>query len=202
MTKKIIVLLSVLILSIGLSACSKPEKVVLNAEPRVSQMVAISELAAMECYYHNVAKYYEKDASGMLLWKKDKEFWIEYSGIVKIGIDTSLLSLEVNEDQVIITIPEAEVLDNRIDSSTLTKDAFIVDENSAKITADDETKAFAEAQEKMVEAAKNDTALLNSAQQRAKKLLEEYVNNIGEAIGKNYRIEWVYISKNEPEVEE
>ena len=46
----------------------------------------------------------------------------------------------------------------------------------------------------MREAAEKDTALLASAQQRAQKLLEDYVTNIGNSIGKTYTIKWVYIS--------
>jgi hypothetical protein len=48
----------------------------------------------------------------------------------------------------------------------------------------------------MVNAAANDSVLLASAQQRVQKLLEEYVNNIGKAIGKNYSIEWKYIESD------
>ncbi len=44
----------------------------------------------------------------------------------------------------------------------------------------------------MEKAASEDTALLASARQRAQKLLVDYVNNIGEAVGKQYQIEWIY----------
>ena len=54
-------------------------------QPELSQMKAISELATMECYYHNVAEYYKEDATGYLLWKK------EGSGSVM----TELLRLEL-----------------------------------------------------------------------------------------------------------
>ena len=38
------------------TACGKPQKPV-DMEPKVSQMRSICELAVMECYYHNVAKF-------------------------------------------------------------------------------------------------------------------------------------------------
>ena len=57
----------------------------------------------------------------------------------------------------------------------------------------DQTKAFAVAQENMVKAASEDSALLASAQQRAQKLLEGYVTNIGNVVGKEYSIKWKYI---------
>ena len=189
--KKPIVIILTLILASIVSSCS-----ILNTDqttmmPQMSQMKSICQLATMECYYHNVAKFKLKDASGILLWKKDKHFWIEYSGTVKIGIDTSLVSIEVNENSVTITIPKAKVLSHDVDD--LTKESFIVAKDSAKITAEDETLAFTEAQEHMIVTASGDTALLASAQQRAQTLLEEYIDNIGKAVGKEYLIEWIYL---------
>ena len=75
----------------------------------------------------------------------------------------------------------------------MTKDSFIVANNSAKVEAEHQTEAFKEAQAKMQEEASKDTVLLANAQQRAQKLLEDYVNNIGDCVGKNYSIKWVYL---------
>jgi hypothetical protein len=160
-------------------------------------MRTISELAVMDCYYHNVAKFKEEDAEGFWLWKKDKHFWIEYSGVVEIGIDASLLDIVVNDDAVTITIPEARVLRTKVDEVALNEANLIKDKDSADITGVDESQAFAEAEERMVQSAQEDSALLANAQQRAQKLLEEYVMNIGEATGKEYSIEWEFVSANQ-----
>ena len=81
--KRAIALLLAAMILLPFSACGKTEKEErINMEPQVSQMKAICELAVMDCYYHNVAKFTEKDAEGALFWKKDKHFWVEYSGIV------------------------------------------------------------------------------------------------------------------------
>ena len=177
------------------SACGKDEKDVQTIEPQTSQMKSICELATMDCYYHNVAKFKEEDAQGILWWKKDKEFWIEYSGVVTIGIDVSLVNIEVDGDEVAITLPPAKVLECRVDESTLTEDAFIVADDSADIDAEDQTEAFKEAQDNMKKTASEDTALLSNAQQRAQKLLEDYVNNIGNSVGKQYKIKWIYVDE-------
>ena len=192
-TKKASILLLISILLSTSVSCRTIQKV--NMKPQVSQMKAIAELATMECYFHNVAKSYEKDAQGILLWKKDKHFWVEYSGIVKIGIDSSLVLINVKGNRVTIQIPEAKVLYSKVDEATLTKDSFIVENNSAKITADDEKIVFKQAQDNMVNAASEDRELLASAQQRAQILLEEYVTNIGDMVGEKYSIEWVYLDK-------
>ncbi len=196
--KRMTALLLAFSMMILCAACGKTEKEgpELSIEPQEAQMKAICELAVMDCYYHNVAKYKEEDAAGFLLWKKDKHFWIEYSGIVRFGIDMSALKIETNGDEITITLPEAKVLSCKVDSSSLTEDSYIVDKNSADITAEDEKAAFAEAQKKLEETAAGDKALLSKAQQRARTLLEDYVNNIGNLVGKEYRINWVYIDED------
>lgn len=186
--KKIVSIILVMgMCCLGIS-CSKKEVV-----PQVSQMKSICELATIDCYYHNVAKYSEDDATRVLWWTKDRKFWIQYSGIVRMGIDTSLVNVEVQNDDVTITIPPAKVLECRIDDKTLTKDSFIVAKGSAKIGAEHQTEAFKAAQEEMQKEAEQDTVLLASAQRRAQKLLEDYVTNIGDCVGKTYKIKWVYL---------
>ena len=189
-----IILLAAMCLSLAACSDSKSNDNVKPLEPQVTQMKYICELATMQCYYHNVAKYFEKDASGALWWKKDRKFWVEYSGIVTIGIDASLVTMTIDGDAVTITIPPAKVFKCKVDEKTLSKDSFIVARDSAAVEAEHQSEAFKSAQAKMREAAEKDTALLASAQQRAQKLLEDYVSNIGNSIGKTYTIKWVYIS--------
>ena len=50
------------------------------------------------------------------------------------------------------------------------------------------------AQSKLEETASNDKTLLANAQQRAQTLLEDYITNIGNAVGKTYTIRWEYLS--------
>lgn len=191
--KKIISVILIAVMSLSLTACSNDKETNREIEPQASQMKSICELATMKCYYHNVAKYMDDDATGILWWKKDRKFWVEYSGIVTIGIDTSLVKIEVDGENVTITIPPAKVLGCKVDEETLTEDSFIVANDSAKVEAEHQTEAFKEAQAKMQEEASSDTVLLANAQQRAQKLLEDYVNNIGDCVGKKYSIKWVYL---------
>ena len=194
--KKLMCILISAVLTLSLAACSDTEPAPVDMEPKTSQMKAICELAVMDCYYHNVAKYELKDAEGFLWWTKDKNFWIEYSGVVTIGIDVSRVAVEVDGTKVTVSIPAAEVLSCTVDSSSLTKDSFIVAQDSAAIEAEDEVYAFSDAQAKLEETASQDTALLASAQQQAQQLLEDYITNIGKATGKSYTIEWIYLDEN------
>ena len=49
----------------------------------------------------------------------------------------------------------------------------------------------------MKEKASSDTTLLASAQQSAQSLIEDYVNNVGKAIGRKYQIDWKLIENEE-----
>lgn len=194
--KKLMCILISAVLSLSLAACSNTEPAPVDMEPKTSQMKAICELAVMDCYYHNVAKYELKDAEGFLWWTKDKNFWIEYSGVVTIGIDVSRVTVEIDGTKVTVSIPAAEVLSCTVDSSSLTEDSYIVAKDSAAIEAEDEIAAFSVAQADLEATASQDTALLASAQQQAQQLLEDYVTNIGKATGKSYSIEWIYLDEN------
>lgn len=194
--KKLTCILISAVLTLSLAACSDTEPAPVDMEPKTSQMKAICELAVMDCYYHNVAKYELKDAEGFLWWTKDKNFWIEYSGVVTLGVDVSRVTVEVDGTKVTISIPAAEVLSCTVDSSSLTEDSYIVAKDSAAIEAEDEIEAFSVAQADLEATASQDTALLASAQQQAQQLLEDYITNIGKATGKSYSIEWIYLDEN------
>lgn len=189
--KQLRCLILALLMVIAPSACQRNTP----AEPQVSQMRAICELATMDCYYHNVAKYKAEDVEGILWFKKDEHFWIEYAGQVTLGIDATLVTMEVRGDRVTVTIPPAEVLGCKVDETSLTKDSFIVARGSADITAEDEIAAFREAQEHMRSAAASDTVLLANAQRRAQTLLEDYIRNISKSTGIQYQIAWVYVDE-------
>ena len=188
--KKYLSVILIIMMCFSSVSCAKEIK---NIAPETSQMKSICELAVMECYYHNVAKYKEENATGMLLWKKDRHFWMEYAGVVTIGIDATQLSIEVEDENVTITIPPAKVLGCKVDETTLTEDSFIVAQNSAKVEAEHQTEAFKSAKDKLESEAKSNFTLLAAAQQRVQKLLEDYVTNIGNSVGKTYKIKWIYL---------
>lgn len=185
--KKIFVFLLILSSLFLLTSCQGKTPPV---KPQVEQMRSICELATLDCYYHNVAKYKEEDAERFLAFTKDKHFWIEYSGQVKIGIDASQITLQVSDDVVTVGIPPAKVLSCKVDETTLNEDSFIIAKNSADITAEDQTTAFRESQAHMLASVSRDTVLLANGRQQAKNLIEDYINNISQYTGKKYRIEW------------
>lgn len=194
--KKTILFFLAGVLMLCTASCGNSSTASVHLEPKTSQMKAICELAVMDCYYHNVAKFEEENAEGILWWQKDKHFWIEYSGVVTLGIDVSQVEVEVTETQVTITMPPAEVQRCRVDSSSLTEESFIVADGSASIDAEDEVAAFDAAQTALEDTASQDSVLLANAQQRAQSLLEDYIKNVGNMVGKEYSIQWIYLDES------
>ncbi len=197
--KRITCISLVLMLCFFCVSCMKSDTQYSNVDLEVSQMKSICELATMDCYYHNVAKYTKDDASGMWWWKKDRHFWVEYAGIISMGIDVSRVEIKVSDSHVTITIPPAEVFDCTVDMKTLNKDSFIVAKDSAKVEAEHQTEALKHAQANMKKSANNDKNLLATAQLHAQNLLSDYVTNIGKLTGKTYKIEWVYLDEAQQE---
>ena len=192
--KKIVCLLVISMLCIGGCGDKNQKK---EEEADFSAISSVCELATLKCYYHNVAKS-ETEASGLFKWlgKGYKKIWTEYSGIVELGIDVSKVSVEkpTADGVVKVTIPDAEILSVDLDEDSmgepLTDTGFMT-----KITKEEETEALAEAQNHMEETAKENGNLLNQAKERAKSLIEGYVKNVGEQIGKEYTVEWVEFSE-------
>lgn len=186
--KKILCLLVISMLCLTGCADKKEEK-----EADFSAIQSVCELATLKCYYHNVAKS-ETEASGLFKWLGTgyKKIWTEYSGIVELGVDVSKVSVsKPSKDGVVkVTIPDAEILSVDLDEDSmgepLTDTGFMT-----KITKEEETEALAEAQNHMEETANENGNLLNQAKERAKSLIEGYVKNVGEQIGKEYTVEWV-----------
>ena len=173
------------------SACGKQEEAP-KEDLSLTQMKSICELATLKCYYHNVAKITkEKD---VLWWDTTAELWIEYSGIVKLGVDITNLDMQVDQNQVTITMPKAKVLSYQVDQTSLDKDSYYTNREglgAEKINADDQTEAIRMAQENMLEEVNADNSLQQQAQNRAQELLEQYVKNIGDAMGKTYEVSFV-----------
>lgn len=172
-----------------------------------SSISDICELATLRSFYHNVAVYEEipggatKIISDILTWPFNqllktgyKQFWLEYSGIVEIGIDLKTDKILINNPEasgvVDIYIPDAKVLNVDADESSFSDP---LDETGlfTTITAKERSVAYAAAQDNMRQEAENDQALLRRAKNNAKILLERYIVNLGKEIGVDYSVNWV-----------
>lgn len=178
------------------TACGKAEEPVLPV-PQEGQVKTICQLAVLECDYHNLAKFEQKDASKFLWMTKDKRFWVEYSATAVLGINADQVSMELQGDVVSITLPRARVLNCKVNGDSLSKDSYIVDKASAPVTAEDEVYAFQEAQDGLQKTVEADGDMLDLAQTRVEDLLRNYVNSLAKATGTEYQVEFHYIEEDE-----
>lgn len=195
------------ILSIGLglllllSACKMKDSE--DIKPDMDQVRNICELATVESYYHNVAKSEKPKGVGLShIGESDRKFWIEYTGLARLGIDVADVVMKVDGDDVEIFLPKAKVLSISIDEDSWGEASFIVSQdglNRNKISADDQTLAIQKAQEEMEKKVMEDDRLLSLAQNRAKKLIENYVVKLGESQGIAYNITWKLEGPKTPE---
>lgn len=166
-------------------------------KPDFSSIKSVCELSTLKCYYHNVATY-EKNAHGLLkvFGSGYKKIWIEYSGIVNLGIDINKVDISEPDTNNVITIkiPDAEVQSTSLDKSTLSEP--LTDKGVfTKITTEEKTEALSSAQQNMKETAQKDTSLLAQAKEHAKLILQGYINNLGEESNEEYTIKWVDVSE-------
>jgi len=190
-------LISYLLVFSILTSCTSCSKNQPAASPDITQIRSICHLATMECYYHNVAKSVKTKGNKFEnIGENDRKFWIEYTGIARVGIDMSQVKITVAENKVTVYLPNAKLLSIDINEKTLTEQSYISSGdswfNKNKITADDQTAAINHAQSVMSKSVQENTALLASAQDRAKKLIENYINQLGTISNTDYIIKWEY----------
>ena len=166
---------------------SKPE-----IEPKLSDIRTICNLATLECHFNNVAKSKKSAGSGIShLGEKDRDFWIEYAGVVKIGVDMSKVKVTTSGETVTIYMPDAEILSYKADPDSMSETIAKPDSiNQNPITSEDKTKSMNTAETQIRENIEQNSTLLVSAKDKAKTLIENYINMIGEETGTNYNIVW------------
>ena len=179
------------------TACGKTEEPALPL-PQEEQVKTICQLAVLECEYHNLAKYQDGQKVERFLWMtKGKRFWVEYSATAVLGIDADQVSMELQGDVVSITLPRARVLNCKVNGDSLSKDSYIVDKDSAPVTAQDEVAAFQDAQDGLQKTVEADNNMMNLAQKRAEELMRNYVNSLAKATGTEYQVKFHYIEEDE-----
>lgn len=168
-------------------ACSSSSEDTLQVE----DIRAVCQLATLKCFYNNVA-ILNKEADN--IFQKDREMWIEYEGEAVIGVDMSKATITITGNTVNITLPKAQILSIAPVVPTLNEDSYIVSSDGwlfkNKITAEDQEAAINLGQEEMKEAILANNTLLTQAEERAKELIENYINQLGNATGKKYTIVW------------
>ena len=132
---------------------------------------------------------FEDNGNTFIVTYGNKKAWIEYTGIIKIGIDAKKLSVDTDNNNVIITMPHAKILSISLDPESINEN-WVENGLFASINAEDRTIAIAEAQANMEESVRQDESLLKQSEDRAKHMIEKYIQSVGKKLGKKYSITW------------
>lgn len=195
--RKIAMALCIMMAVAGMTGCSN--NVTEIETSNFSAISSVCKLATLKCYYHNVARD-ENQSKGRFNFLQTgyKKVWVEYEGIVDVGVDVNKVKIETPDTNgvVKVVIPDAEILSIDLDensiSEPLTDHGFLT-----WITMDEKTSALAAAQENMKESAVANQALLNQAKERAKDIIEDYIKNVGQEMGKDYTVQWIEYEETE-----
>ncbi len=187
LTLSVAIVLSV-VSSTFLFGCAQEE------QPDLSGYRRIAELATLDCTYHNVAEIYN-DGTDIIFGINVgyKKVWFEYDGRIKVGIDASKVKVDGPDPNGIVTIaiPEAEVLGLPDVDVASFSDLYYDKGLLTPITTDEQAEALKAAQDNMVQSVESNAQIMTRSKDRAKELLEQYVKNVGEAIGKTYEVRFV-----------
>lgn len=130
-----------------------------------------------------------------------RKLWIEYDGIVRVGMkaDQIKISEPDSNNVVTVTIPDAVILDKDLDESTVRE----IDSQTvllgfiqwSEVNTEDRRKALSKAQDEMADSASQNGTILAEAKNRAKMIIETNIVAAGEAAGKHYKVKFVNASE-------
>lgn len=179
MKNKIILLLCALVVALGcfIGGAYFGEKRVentLDSATIEASMAEIQELATMEYAYTNMGKFEStKEINGIKIPFTTSKIIITYDGVIKAGYDLSKVKTAVNGNEVIITLPEVEVLSHTIDYDSLQ----IMDEqysifNQFEVT---DYNGFYAEQSKLMEEKAISKGLFEKAEANGKVMIESLI---------------------------
>ena len=185
MKKKMSLILVLLALLMAFSACERKVTPIISEET----IGNICELASLKCYFNNVA-IIEKNANN--IFQVDRKMWIEYAGVVTLGIRMHELGIQITDDSITFVMPEVCILSSEFND--IGSDAYVENPDTGwdknPITTEEQTKAIHESQEKMKASVINNAALVAKAERQVKKAIEQYIKSISQLSGQEYTIIW------------
>ena len=198
----ILVILDIVLCGAFLATKAINRKTPVDVKISESSIRRICELATLDCFYHNVSEW---ENPGDFL-NAGKKLWMEYDGIIRVGIKAEKLEISDPDKDGVITvrIPPATILAKDLDEQSI----YEIDSTSplwgfvpiyGSVSTEERRDALAGAQKDMEASAEKNEMVLAEALDRAKKIIERNIVALGEAGGKQYTVRFEDISE-EPAV--
>lgn len=115
-----ILIVVALIFFAGVSFANRHDEPVITSTALTQQLKEVSEFTSMEYNYTKVGKFENSlTLNGWQIPLTTKSFLLTYSGKLKAGIDMSLAQVEVSGKEILVSLPEIQILSNVIDESSI-----------------------------------------------------------------------------------
>ncbi|WP_027088581.1 DUF4230 domain-containing protein [Thomasclavelia saccharogumia] len=189
-----ILLVAILIFYAGTRFASGSDEPKITATGLTQQLQEIEELATMSYNYTKVGKFSDNlKFNGWDIPLTQKSFLITYNGKLKAGIKMDKIKISIENNTIIVSIPEIEILSNEIDENSIevydeTKNVF------NPISISDYT-AFAKKQKETVAEEAIENGLLSEAATKTQSTIKKYLNAIP-GISDSYEIEVKFLESN------
>lgn len=178
--KKIFKYITVLLILLSCIGCS-------SAKPSKSIEDVIYEgakLSTLEVVMNVVAEHTNDPKIGF-----DKKYWIEYTEHVDLGINLDDVSIETNNDEVIVDLPDVTVTHSSVGEildENIVEVKFII----ANVTEEQKIEAKRKAEENALAKALESDELVTLAEDRAKAFIEGLVGIYNDQNETKYTIVW------------
>lgn len=189
-----ILLVAMLIFYAGTRFASSSSEPKITATGLTQQLQEIEELATMSYNYTKVGKFSNNlTFNGWDIPLTQKSFLITYDGKLKAGVKMDKAEIKIENNDIIVSIPEIEILSNEIDESSIevydeTKNVF------NPISVNDYT-AFATKQKDVVAEEAIENGLLSEAATKTQNTIKKYLNALPGIEG-SYEIKVQFLDSN------
>ncbi|SEW34409.1 Protein of unknown function [Ruminococcaceae bacterium KH2T8] len=162
------------------------------------QIQNICELVVMRSYYHTVTTATKTAGTGLShAGEEDTEYWLEYTVYVDLGVDISAVSVRIEENTIIVTLPHSRILDgihvvpDSIEDVVAPPNRWY--RNDVEITAEDINEAINDTKDDIEEEVLMEDDLFDNADERVEALIRSYIDTLMQNSGTEYRVEFEYV---------
>ena len=152
-----------------------------------NQLTEINELAVYSYDYSKVGKFSNKlSFNGWDIPLTQKNFIITYDGTIKAGINLDEAKVDIDQNNLNITLPATKILSHEIDENSI--EVYDESKNVFNPISINDYATFAKKQKEMVAEEAIENGLLSEAATKTQDAIKKYLNAIPN-INENYTIE-------------
>lgn len=157
----------------------------------VEEVKNIFELVTLDVEIENVATGTKEKGEGFTHWfEKDRDYMVSYTSEAKVSYDLNKVKIEQEGNNIKITLPPPDVECKTKENSmnmVIEPDSI----NSNKVDDEEMQAKVDEANAELEEQLKQNSSLMKSAEDQAKTLITNHINQINDAKGTEYKVTFI-----------